>query len=50
MKNYYGMDLGEIASPGEKMSGLIAFLSVWVISLYLIKRWIALRKDSMIER
>lgn len=50
MKNYYGMDLEEIASPGERIGGLIIFLSVWAIALYLIKRWITLRKGSIIEK
>ncbi len=50
MKTYYGMDMGEIAGLRERVSGLVIFLAVWAVSLYLIKKWIALRENSIVKK
>jgi len=45
MKNYYGMDIKDTVSFSEKAGGFIIFLTAWIISLYLIGKWIKSRRE-----
>ncbi|GEM_PF-4665243 len=44
IRDYYGINIEDMATPGAKIAGLVIVLAVWGISLALMYRWASARK------
>ena len=44
IKDYYGINIEDMATPAAKITGLVVVLAIWGISLALMYKWVSSRK------